>query len=291
MTLHLTRPTQGRLGRRLRLRRRLHGHRPGRPDPARARRGSRRHAEPGRRCCSRATSRSPASRCSSPAGSSQPASARARRCSPGSRSSSSFSALAGRVGHRSSEIVGFRAGWGLGNALFIATALCGDRRLGHAAAWRRDHPLRGRARARHRLRPAARRPARRHLLARAVLRHRGADGDRLRRDPRAARGRSPKPARQVSLAEPLRALAPPRPADRRRSSRSSTTSASSRCWPTRRSRWRWARTQLGLVFFGWGLLLALTSVFVAPRLKRRFGAGADARRDVRSRWSPSILVR
>src|SRR4051794_9620456 len=31
---------------------------------------------------------------------------------------------------------------------------------------------------------------------------------------------------------------------------------------------------LGAVFFGWGVLLALTSVFVAPRLKRRFGAVA-----------------
>ena len=28
---------------------------------------------------------------------------------------------------------------------------------------------------------------------------------------------------------------------------------------------------LGLVFFGWGLLLAISSVFAAPRLKRRFG--------------------
>jgi predicted MFS family arabinose efflux permease len=28
---------------------------------------------------------------------------------------------------------------------------------------------------------------------------------------------------------------------------------------------------LGLVFFGWGLLLAITSVFAAPRLKARFG--------------------
>jgi MFS family permease len=31
---------------------------------------------------------------------------------------------------------------------------------------------------------------------------------------------------------------------------------------------------LGAVFFGWGLLLAFTSVFVAPRLKRRFGVVA-----------------
>ena len=29
--------------------------------------------------------------------------------------------------------------------------------------------------------------------------------------------------------------------------------------------------QLGLVFFGWGLLLALTSVFAAQPLERRFG--------------------
>jgi MFS family permease len=29
--------------------------------------------------------------------------------------------------------------------------------------------------------------------------------------------------------------------------------------------------QIGLVFFGWGVLLAVTSVFVAPRLQRRFG--------------------
>ena len=28
---------------------------------------------------------------------------------------------------------------------------------------------------------------------------------------------------------------------------------------------------LGFVFFGWGLSLAITSVFAAPRLQRRFG--------------------
>jgi hypothetical protein len=35
---------------------------------------------------------------------------------------------------------------------------------------------------------------------------------------------------------------------------------------------------LGAVFFGWGLLLAVTSVFVAPRLKRR---SASSRRSAR----------
>jgi len=29
--------------------------------------------------------------------------------------------------------------------------------------------------------------------------------------------------------------------------------------------------QIGLIFFGWGLALAFTSVVVAPRLQRRFG--------------------
>ena len=29
--------------------------------------------------------------------------------------------------------------------------------------------------------------------------------------------------------------------------------------------------QIGLIFFGWGVALAFTSVVVAPRLQRRFG--------------------
>ncbi len=29
--------------------------------------------------------------------------------------------------------------------------------------------------------------------------------------------------------------------------------------------------EIGLIFFGWGLFLAITSVFVAPRIQRRFG--------------------
>ena len=106
---------------------------------------------------------------------------------------------------------------------------------------RRDHPLRGGARARHRLRPAARRPPRRHLLARAVLRRRGADGGRVRRDRRAARARPRRRARS-SLADrsgrcATAACWPPG------SSRSSTTSASSRCSPTRRSRCTSGRTR------------------------------------------------
>ena len=47
---------------------------------------------------------------------------------------------------------------------------------------------------------------------------------------------------------------------------------------------------LGLVFFGWGLLLAVTSVFVAPRLKRRFGVVPTLVRRCTPR-SPSISRR
>ena len=54
-----------------------------------------------------------------------------------------FAALAGTAGHR--RHVGFRAGWGLGNALFIATASpsssVGQRRLRRC-----DHPVRDGAR-------------------------------------------------------------------------------------------------------------------------------------------------
>ena len=90
----------------------------------------------------------------------QPRSAPSAPCCSASPSSSSAPAWPARqdtVG----GIVAFRALWGLGNALFIATALAtivnAASRLGGAG----DHPLRGRPRRRHRDRPAARRLARR----------------------------------------------------------------------------------------------------------------------------------
>ena len=58
-------------------------------------------------------------------------------------------------------IVGFRAVWGLGNALFIATALATIVSAAKGSVGAGDHPVRGRPRHRHRRRPAARRPARR----------------------------------------------------------------------------------------------------------------------------------
>ena len=48
--------------------------------------------------------------------------------------------------------------------------------------------------------------------------------------------------------------------------------------------------QLGAVFFGWGVLVAVFSVFVAPRLQRRFGTARTLYVEpvpVRGRSSPS----
>jgi ACDE family multidrug resistance protein len=99
-----------------------------------------------------------------------------------------FSALAGFSGSVD-QIIGFRAGWGLGNALFISTALSTivgaasggaekaiilyEAALGVGIA---TGPLLGGT-------------ARRHLVARTVLRHRCAHGHRLHRHRRAAAGR------------------------------------------------------------------------------------------------------
>ena len=81
----------------------------------------RRDAGPDRCCCSPATCWSPASRCSSPA-SSPAGSAPKRTLLVGLALIVIFAALAG-ASDSVGMIIGFRAGWGLGNALFISTAL------------------------------------------------------------------------------------------------------------------------------------------------------------------------
>ena len=189
------------------MRDRLHGHRARGPDPARAGAGPRRHAEPGlaavhellrdhRRLDARHGLRVEPHR---PA---QDAARRARardrvlrargpvRLDPGDRR------LPRRLGPGQRALHRHRA--------------FGDHRLGERRRLGSDHSLRGRARARHRLRPAAGRLPRRDLLARSVLRHRGPDGDRLRRDPGAARGTAQTGAqgrhhRAAARAEPPRA--------------------------------------------------------------------------------------
>ena len=145
----------------------------------------------------------------------------------------------------------------------------GHRRLGQRRRRRRDHPLRGRARPRHRRRPAARRRARRHQLARAVLRRRRADGDRLRRDRVFSRaGRRSPPAARLARSAPL------------------ARCATAACWPagSRRCFYNFGfftllgytpfplglgAHELGLVFFGWGLLVARVR-----GLRRAAAAGA-----------------
>jgi ACDE family multidrug resistance protein len=179
-----------------------------------------------------------------------------------------FSALAG-LSSSIGAIVGFRAGWGLGNALFIATALSvivgaatggvsGAIILYEAAlglgiasgpllggllgdiSWR--GPFFGTA----------------TLMAIGFVAI-----ATLLRD-------LPAPARKVSLTDPLKALG-------HRGllvvalvalayNFGFFTLLAYTPFPL-----RMGAHPLGLVFFGWGLLLAITSVFVAPRLKARFG--------------------
>jgi MFS family permease len=179
-----------------------------------------------------------------------------------------FSALAGLSGSIDG-IVGFRAGWGLGNALFIATSLAvivasatggfagaivlyeAALGLGIAAgppvggllgdvSWR--GPFFGVAA----LMAVA-------LLATVVL-----------------LDDVPKPARKTSLSAPLKAL-------RHRSLLTMSLTAVLYNWgfftmlgyapyPM-----ELGAVQLGFVFFGWGLLVALFSVVAAPRLQARFG--------------------
>jgi MFS family permease len=179
-----------------------------------------------------------------------------------------FSALAGLSGSISG-IVGFRAGWGLGNALFIATSLAvivasasggfagaivlyeAALGLGIAAgplvggllgdiSWK--GPFFGVAV----LMAIA-------LLATVVL-----------------LDETPKPAHRTSLAAPLKAL-------RHRSLLTMALTAVLYNWgfftmlgyapyPMELD-----AIQLGFVFFGWGLLVAFFSIFGAPKLQSRFG--------------------
>ncbi|RYP84178.1 MFS transporter [Nocardioides guangzhouensis] len=179
-----------------------------------------------------------------------------------------FSALAG-ASDTIGAIVGFRAGWGLGNALFIATALSTivlssrgsvaqavilfEAALGLGIAtgpilggqlgsisWRA--PFFGVAV----LMTVA-------FVATAVL-----------------LPRTPPPARRTALAEPFRALRYP----------GLLTVALTALFYNMGFFTLLAFTpfplamtasQVGWVFFGWGVLLAITSVWTAPALQRRFG--------------------
>ena len=177
-----------------------------------------------------------------------------------------FSALAGMSGSING-IVGFRAGWGLGNALFIATSLAvivasasggfagaivlyeAALGLGIAAG-----PLLGGTLG---------------SISWSVLRRRRPDGHRPDRHRRAARSHA-QAVHRTSLSAPLKAL-------RHRGLLTMSITALLYNWgfftmlgyapfPMKLS-----AIKLGFVFFGWGLLVALFSVVGAPRLQRRFG--------------------
>jgi MFS transporter, ACDE family, multidrug resistance protein len=179
-----------------------------------------------------------------------------------------FSALAGAAGSVF-EIAGFRLGWGLGNALFIATALSVI--VGAASGG----------------------------LAGAIMLYEAALGLGIASGPllggllggiswrgpffgtatlmaigfvliTALLGPTPKPARRIAITEPLRALG-------HGGLRSMAlvaalynfgffTLLAYTPFPL-----GLGAHALGIVYFGWGLLLALTSVFGAQRLERRFG--------------------
>ena len=142
-----------------------------------------------------------------------------------------------------------------------------------------DHPVRGRPRHRHRRRPAARRPAR--LASPGAARSSGS-----RRSwrspwppPRCCCRARPPAARATSLAEPFRAL-------RHRSLLTVALTAllynfgfftllAFTPFPL-----AMGPRQIGFIFFGWGLLLAFTSVFVAP-------ACSAASAPCRPPWPPS----
>ena len=179
-----------------------------------------------------------------------------------------FSALAGLSGSIP-EIVGFRAGWGLGNALFIATALSVI--IGSASGG----------------------------ISGAIILYEAALGLGIASGPLLGgflggiswRGpffgtaalmaiafvaimvlleELPRPQRKVGITEPLRAL----------SHRGLLITGLVALFYNFGFFTLLAYTPfplemgahaLGLVFFGWGLLLAISSVFAAPTLKRRFG--------------------
>lgn len=179
-----------------------------------------------------------------------------------------FSALAGASG-TIGQIVAFRAGWGLGNALFIATSLAvivGAASGGFAGAIILYETALGVGIA---LGPLVggllgslswRGP----FFGVTVLMATALVLITVLLEPLA------RPARSVSLLDPLRSLG-------HRGLRSVSLTAFCYNWgfftllgysPFTLN---FSAVHLGLVFFGWGLMVALFAVVIAPRLMRRFG--------------------
>jgi ACDE family multidrug resistance protein len=179
-----------------------------------------------------------------------------------------FSALAGSS-HTIAQIIGFRAGWGLGNALFIATSLAviiGAASGGFAGAIVLYETALGIGIA---LGPLVggelggiswRGP----FFGVSVLMTISLVATLLFVEP------TPRPSRKTSIIEPLRAL-------RHRALAIMSITALGYNWgfftllaftpfPM-----HLGVHELGYVFTGWGILVAIFAVFVAPRLQARFG--------------------
>ncbi|MFE9362771.1 MFS transporter [Streptomyces sp. NPDC006978] len=180
-----------------------------------------------------------------------------------------FAALSG-TSSSVAELVGFRAGWGLGNALFVSTALAvivGAAAGGSAAAILLYESalglgmacgplvgaLLGDASWRYPFFGTAALMAIGFLCITAFLKE------------------QPRPARKTSLLDPVRALGHGGLASVATSAffynYAFFTILAFTPFVLNMSPYR-----SGAVFFGWGLLLAVFSVLVAPRLQRRFGS-------------------
>jgi MFS family permease len=179
-----------------------------------------------------------------------------------------FSALAGSSGSIG-EIVGFRAGWGVGNALFVATALAaivGAARGGIGTSINLYEAAIGIG--------IATGPIVGGILGGISWRGPFYGASALMLVALVATivtlPRTARPAQRVSVLAPLRALREPG---------LRTMAITALCYNFGFFT-LFAYTPfpigldahgLGLVFFGWGIGVALTSVFVAPRLRDRFG--------------------
>src|SRR5664280_32460 len=143
------------------------------------------------------------------------------------------------------------------------------RRLSHRRVRRCHRSLRSRTGTGHRGRTAAWRHAGQHQLAGPFLRRGCPDGRSTDRHRRAAGSRTTAHAPHVPVCA-IEGAHPPRTAHAEHHSPALQLgllhNARVRTVPDGLS-----AIQLGLVFFGWGLLVAFFSVFGAPRLQRRYG--------------------
>ncbi|WP_432542841.1 MFS transporter [Kineococcus sp. SYSU DK002] len=181
-----------------------------------------------------------------------------------------FAALAGSAGSIG-QIVGFRAGWGLGNSLFIATALAtivGAASGGTAAAIILYEAALGLG--------IATGPLLGGLLGEVSWRGPFFGTAALMAVAFVAIATllptTPRPAARTSVKDPVRALRHPGLRTVAITAFLYNVGFFTLLAYTPFALGITSPVRLGLVFFGWGVCLALASVVLAPRLRHRFGA-------------------